>query len=66
MRLQGAQGIQPVTIGNDVLIGSRITILPGVKIGNGVIIGARAVVTRDIPDYAISAEVLARVTRYRK
>lgn len=66
MRLQGAKGIQPVTIGNDVWIGSRVTILPGVKIGNGVIIGASAVVTKDIPDYAIVGGVPARVIKYRK
>lgn len=66
MRLQGAQAIRPVSVGNDVLIGSRVTILPGVKIGNGVIIGSGAVVTRDIPDYAIAAGVPARVIRYRK
>lgn len=41
-------------------------ILPGVHIGNGVIIGAGAVVTKDIPDYAIVGGVPARILKYRK
>ena len=51
---QGFQEEKPVYIGNDVWIGGRVTILPGVKIGNGAIIGAASVVTKDIPDYAIA------------
>ena len=57
--------IQPVVIGNDVWIGTRSIILPGVKIGNGVIIGAGAVVTKNIPDYAIVGGVPAKVIRFR-
>lgn len=53
MREQGMQDFKPVTIGNDVWIGARVTILPGVKIGNGCIIGAGSVVTKDMPDFAI-------------
>ena len=48
---QGVQQEKPVFIGNDVWIGRRVIILPGVHIGNGVIIGAGAVVTKDVPDY---------------
>ena len=40
-------------------------ILDGVKIGNGVIIGAGAVVTKNIPDYAIVVGVPAKVIKYR-
>lgn len=47
---QGFQEQKPVHIGNDVWIGGRVIILPGVKIGNGVIIGAGTVVTKDIED----------------
>ena len=54
-----------VAIGNDVWIGDRVVILPGVHIGNGCIIGAGAVVTKDIPDNAIAAGVPARVIRFR-
>ena len=63
-----AQGgtVVKVTIGDDVWIGTRAIILPVVTIGNGVIIGAGAVVTKDVPDYAIVGGVPARVIRFRK
>ena len=54
-----------VHIGNDVWVGSRVTILDGVKIGDGAIVAANAIVTRDVPAYAIVAGVPARVLRYR-
>ena len=41
------------TVGNDVWIGGNTTIMPGVQIGHGAIISTAAVVTRDVPDYAI-------------
>lgn len=63
---QGFFDVEPVTIGNDVWIGGRVTILPGVKIGNGAIIGAGAVVSRDVPDFAIVGGVPAKVLKYRK
>jgi acetyltransferase-like isoleucine patch superfamily enzyme len=43
-------------------IGSNATILGGVVVGEGALVGAGAVVTRDVPDYAIVAGVPARVT----
>ena len=66
MRLQGVEKPRPVRIGNDVWIGRRAIIMPGVTIGNGAIIGAGAVVTKDIPDYAIVGGVPAKVIKYRK
>jgi acetyltransferase-like isoleucine patch superfamily enzyme len=54
-----------IIIGNDVWIGARAIVLPSVNIGNGVIIAAGAVVTNDVPDYAIVAGVPARILRYR-
>ncbi len=56
---------QMVTIGNDVWLGVNTTILPGVTIGHGAIVAAGAVVTKDIPPYAIVGGVPARVIRYR-
>jgi len=55
----------PVEVGNDVWFGSNTVVLPGVKIGNGSVIGAGAVVTADIPAYAIVAGVPARVIKFR-
>ena len=52
-------------IGNDVWIGQGATILPGARIGNGVIVAAGAVVSGEIPDYAIVRGNPARVSRMR-
>ena len=65
MRHQG-MSIEPVTIGNDVWIGMRSIILPGVNIGDKVIIGAGAVVTKDIPNNAIVGGVPAKIIKYRE
>lgn len=52
-------------IGHDVWIGRKAIIMPGVKVGNGAIVGAGAVVTKDVPDYAIVAGVPAKIIKYR-
>jgi len=52
-------------IGNDVWIGFGAFIKAGVKIGDGSIIGANAVVTKDIPPYAIVGGVPAKIIKYR-
>ncbi len=52
-------------IGNDVWIGYRAALLPGVKIGDGAIIGAYAVVTKDVAPYAIVGGNPAREIRRR-
>jgi len=62
---QGYEEEKHVIIGNDVWIGSRVTILPGIHIGNGVIIGASSVVTHDIPDYVIAAGNPAKIVKKR-
>ena len=54
-----------MVIGNDVWIGLRATVLPGVTIGDGAIIGAHAVVSRDVRPYAIAAGNPAREVRRR-
>lgn len=62
---QGFSEIRKVVIGNDVWIGGRVIILPGVHIGKGAIIGAGAVVTKNVPDFAIVGGNPARVLKYR-
>ena len=54
-----------VVIGNDVWIGARATILEHVTVGDGAIVAAGAVVTEDVPPYAIVGGVPAKVIRYR-
>lgn len=54
-----------MVIGNDVWIGYEALLMPGVQVGNGAIIATRAVVTRDVPAFAIVAGNPATVVRYR-
>lgn len=54
-----------IKIGNDVWLGKNVIITNGANIGNGVIVGAGAVITKDIPDYAVAVGVPARIIRYR-
>lgn len=63
---QGSTEERPVVIGNDVWIGGRVVILPGVRIGNGAIIGAGSVVTKDVADYDVVAGNHARIIKNRK
>lgn len=64
---QGGGGKTTLTIGNDVWIGARVIVLPGCQqIGSGVIIGAGAVVTKNIPDYAVVGGNPAKVVKMRK
>ena len=58
--------IKPVTVGHGADIGMNASILPGVHIGAHAIVGAGAVVTHDVPDYAIVAGVPARILRDRR
>lgn len=54
-----------IKIGNDVWIGARVIIQSGLEIGDGVIIGSGAVVTKNIPPYAVVVGVPAKIIRYR-
>ena len=65
MRCQGFQKVKPVHIGNDVWIGGRVTILPGVKVGDHAIIGAGSIVTKDVPEWAIVAGNPATIKKFR-
>src|SRR4029077_13911661 len=52
-----------VVIGNDVWTGHNVNVMPGVNIGDGAIIAAGAVVTKDVPPFAIVAGLPATVKR---
>lgn len=54
-----------IHIGNDVWIGMRVMVMGGITIGNGAVVAAGAVVTKDVPPYAIVGGVPARVIKYR-
>lgn len=64
MRLQTAPK-RKVTIGSDVWIGANAIILPGVTVGNGAIVAAGAVVTKDVPEYAVVGGNPAKVIKIR-
>lgn len=66
MNTQGVSEEKPVVIENNVWIGANSIILPGVTISKGAIIGAGAVVTKDVPEYAIVGGNPAKVIKYRK
>ena len=55
----------PIRIGNDCWIGTRAFLAGGVTVGDGAVILSGAVVTKDVPPYAIVGGVPARVLRYR-
>lgn len=54
-----------IILGNDVWIGAGATILGGVRIGNGAVIGAEAVVSKDVPPYAVVVGNPGRIVKYR-
>lgn len=54
-----------VVAGNDVWIGDRVLIKGGVRIGDGAVIGMGAVVTKDVPPYAVVGGVPARIIKMR-
>jgi acetyltransferase-like isoleucine patch superfamily enzyme len=65
IRLQGSK-LNGVVIEDDVWIGAGVKILDGVVIGQGSVVAAGAVVTKNVPNYAVVAGVPARIIRLRK
>lgn len=61
---QGSFG-KPITIGNNVWIGTRAIIMPGVTIGDGAVIGAGSIVTKDVESNTVVAGVPARFIKRR-
>ena len=55
----------PVEIGHDVWIGAYAHVMSGVKVGNGAVVAANAVVTKDVPPFAIVGGTPARILKYR-
>lgn len=56
---------KPITIGHGVWIGARVTLKPGITIGTGAIIRANAMVTHDVPPYAIVVGLPALLLKMR-
>jgi acetyltransferase-like isoleucine patch superfamily enzyme len=54
---------RPVVIEDDVWIGAKASILPGVRIGRGAIVGTGAVVNKDVPPFAVVAGVPAKIIK---
>lgn len=65
MREQGKQNDQEIIIEDDVWIGAKVIILPGVRIGHGSIIGAGSVVTKNVSPYCIMGGNPAMVIKKR-
>ena len=55
----------PIVLEDDVWLGLRVTVMSGVTIGRGAVVAAGAVVTKDVPPYAIVGGVPAKVIKYR-
>ena len=62
-RISGLEFGKPVTIGNNVWIGGRAIINPGIQVGNNVVIASGAVVTKDVPDNVVVGGNPARVIK---
>ncbi|MFG5111495.1 CatB-related O-acetyltransferase [Campylobacter lari] len=57
--------IKKLIIENDVWVGKDVLLKQGITLGNGCVIGQRAIVTKDVPPYAIVAGAPAKIIRYR-
>ncbi|MEL7449137.1 MAG: acyltransferase [Pseudomonadota bacterium] len=66
MRLQGNDLRGGIRVGNDCWFGAGVKVMDGITIGEGAIIASGAVVTKDVPAYAVVGGVPARILRNRK
>jgi acetyltransferase-like isoleucine patch superfamily enzyme len=66
MREQPLTSRGDIVIEDDVWLGLNASVMDGVNVGQGAVVGAGAVVTKDIPPYAIAGGVPARVIRFRE
>lgn len=57
--------LKPVIIEENVWVGSHVLITPGVSIGEGAVIGMGAVLTKDVPPYAVVGGNPAKIIKYR-
>ncbi|WP_182407575.1 acyltransferase [Psychrobacter sp. GP33] len=55
-----------ITLKKGCSIGGNVTLLPGITIGEKAMVGAGAVVTKDVPDYAVVVGNPAKIIRYMK
>ncbi|MGI8349522.1 maltose acetyltransferase domain-containing protein [Niallia circulans] len=62
-RIAGIEYGKPVNIGNNVWMGGRAVINPGVSIGNNVVVASGAVVTKDVPDNVVIGGNPARILK---
>lgn len=62
-RNEGLEIALPITVGDNVWIGTNVSVLPGVKIGSNTVIGAGSVVNKDIPDGVIAAGNPCKIIR---
>ena len=60
-----ARAARVCVVGNDTWIGHGAIVMPGVSVGDGAAIGSGAVVTKDVPPFAVAAGVPARVIKMR-
>jgi acetyltransferase-like isoleucine patch superfamily enzyme len=63
-RVHGDWKLLKTTIEDDVSIGAGALILPGIKVGKSSVIGAGAIVTKDVPEYAVVYGVPAKIKGY--
>lgn len=62
---QGYRPIAPIVLEDDIWLGQGVMIMPGVHIGKGAILAAGAVVTKDVPEFAVVGGNPAKIIKFR-